>query len=210
VLRGASLELRAGQVVTLRGPNGGGKTTLLRVLAGLHRPAAGRVVLAGRDVTATPAERRFPELGLVGQDPGRHLLTERVDDEVAFAVRRLGLGGRERRARVDETLEALDLGGLAGRHPLDLSAGERERVALGAILAARPGVIALDEPTRGMDPARKAALAALLRARAGEGAAVVVATHDAGFARAAGDVALELAGGAVRPAAVPVDAQAAR
>jgi energy-coupling factor transport system ATP-binding protein len=202
VLRGVDIELRAGQVTTLRGPNGCGKSTLLRVLAGLHRPEAGRVLLDDRDVTAVPAERRFPRIGLVGQDPGRHLLTERVDEEIAFALRRLGLPAPERRARVAEVLEALDLGGVGGRHPLDLSVGQRERVALAAILAARPAVIALDEPTRGMDPARKAGLADLLRARAAEGAAAIVATHDAGFARAVGDVALEMGGGGVRPAAV--------
>jgi energy-coupling factor transport system ATP-binding protein len=201
VLRGAHLELHAGRVTTLRGPNGSGKTTLLRVLAGLHRPDAGRVVLGGRDVTGLPAERRFPEVGLVGQDPGRHLLTERVDDEVGFALSRLGLTAAERRARLAEALEQHGLTALAGRHPLELSVGQRERVALAAILAARPSVIALDEPTRGMDPDRKAALARTLRARAAEGAAVIVATHDGGFARAAGDVALEMAGGSVRPAA---------
>jgi energy-coupling factor transport system ATP-binding protein len=208
VLRGAGLALRAGRVTILRGPNGSGKSTLLRVLAGLHRPEAGRVRVAGRDVTELPAERRFPEVGLVGQDPGRHLLTERVDDEVGFALARLPLPAAERRRRVAEALEQLDLAPLAGRHPLDLSVGQRERVALAAILAARPRVIALDEPTRGMDPGRKAALAALLRARAAEGAAVVVATHDAGFARAAGDVALEMAGGSARPAPVPAPAPA--
>jgi energy-coupling factor transport system ATP-binding protein len=210
VLRGASLELRAGRVVTLRGPNGCGKTTLLRALAGLHRPDGGRVLLGRRDVTTLPAERRFPAVGLVGQDPGRHLLTERVDDEVGFALRQLGLPAGERRARVAEAMAALELGPLAARHPLELSVGQRERVAIAAILAVRPAVIALDEPTRGMDPARKAALAQLLRARAADGAAVIVATHDAGFARAAGDVALEMAGGRVRVAPGPVPAGAPR
>jgi energy-coupling factor transport system ATP-binding protein len=203
VLRGACLELAAGVVTILRGANGSGKTTLLRVLAGLHRADAGRVLVDGRDVTHEPAERRFPAVGLVGQDPGRHLLTERVDREVAFALERLPLDRRERRARAAEALQELGLEMLADRHPLDLSVGQRERVALAAILCARPGVVALDEPTRGMDPARKAELAALLRARAGSGVAVVVATHDAGFARAAGDRVLYVAGGQVRPAPAP-------
>jgi energy-coupling factor transport system ATP-binding protein len=168
------------------------------------------VLLGGRDVTAVPAERRFPEVGMVGQDPGRHLLTERVDDEVGFALERLGVPAAERRRRVAAALAALDLAGLAGRHPLDLSVGQRERVALAAILAARPRVIALDEPTRGMDPARKAALAALVRARAAAGATVVVATHDAAFARAVADVALRMEGGALRrePGPAPVEAAA--
>lgn len=201
VLRDAWLELRAGEVTTIHGPNGCGKTTLLRVLAGLHRPDAGRVMLEGRDVTDDRAERRFPALGVVGQDPGRHLLTERVDDEVGVALRGLRLSGAQRRARVAAALEELGLGPVAGRHPLDLSVGQRERVALAAILVARPGVIALDEPTRGMDPERMAALAALLRARAAEGVAIVVATHDGAFARRAGDRALAMRDGALHATA---------
>ncbi len=197
VLRDACMELREGEVATIQGPNGCGKSTLLRVLAGLHRPERGRVVLAGADVTERPAERRFPALGFVGQDPGRHLLCERVDAEVAFALARLPMTDVERRTRVAGILRDLELGALAGRHPLDLSVGQRERVALAAILAARPGVIALDEPTRGMDPARRSALAAIVRARAREGAAVVVATHDAAFAREVGDRSLIMRDGAL-------------
>jgi energy-coupling factor transport system ATP-binding protein len=203
VVRDAWLELRAGVVTTIHGPNGCGKSTLLRVLAGLHAPERGRVVLEGEDVTDRSVERRLPALGFVGQDPGRHLLTERVGDEVGFALRRMRLSEAERRWRAAEAIDALDLGPLIDRHPLDLSVGQRERVALAAILALGPGVIALDEPTRGMDAVRKAALAALLRARAADGAAVVIATHDASFARQVGDRALAMCDGGLRAAPRP-------
>lgn len=192
VLAGASLELCAGTVTALRAPNGAGKTLLARVIAGLHAPGAGRVMLDGRDVTGIPAERRFPALALVSQDPGRHLLTERVDLEVGYALVRLGVPEAERRRRVARALEHADLAGMDDRHPLDLSVGERERVALAAALVADPGVIVLDEPTRGMDPERKARLAGILRDRAAGGAAVLVTTHDASFAAAVADRTLTL------------------
>jgi energy-coupling factor transport system ATP-binding protein len=169
------------------GPNGSGKSTLLRVLAGLHAPEGGAVVLDGAEVTHLPAERRFPAIGMVGQDPGRHLLTERVRDEVGFALARTGVPRQERAARVARVMADLRLDGLGDRHPLDLSVGQRERVALAAVLVAEPGVILLDEPTRGMDPEGATALAAVLRRRAAEGAAVLVATHDPGFAAAVAD-----------------------
>jgi energy-coupling factor transport system ATP-binding protein len=203
VLRDVSLELRAGEVVAISGSNGSGKSTLLRVMAGLHAPDSGTVLLEGTDVTRRPAERRFPALALVGQDPGRHLLTERVDAELAIALRATAIPEAARPRRIADMLDALELDDVADRHPLDLSVGQRERVALGAVLVARPGVIVLDEPTRGMDPARKAALAALLRERAAEGAAVLVATHDSAFAHEAGDRALVMSDGRLLPAPSP-------
>ena len=110
------------------------------MLAGLHRPDAGPWCCDGARGHGVPAERRFPAIGLVGQDPGRHLLTERVDDEVGFALRAAGAArtgaARPGGARRWRTCE---LGGLADRHPLDLSVGQRERVALAAILVAEPG-----------------------------------------------------------------------
>ncbi len=198
VLAGAELDLHAGEVTALRAPNGAGKTLLARVIAGLHAPDTGRVLLDGRDVTGMPAERRFPDLVLVTQDPGRHLLTERVDDEVAYVLVRLGVADDERRRAVAGALREADLEGMDDRHPLDLSVGERERVALAAGLITRPGVIVLDEPTRGMDPVRKARLGALLRARAAQGAAVLVTTHDAAFAAATAHRILTLDQVAVR------------
>ena len=164
----ASLEVRRGEVVALVGPNGAGKTTLARIAAGLIEPDAGEV----EHLCAA----------YLAQDPGRHLVTEHVLDEVA-------LGADEARARV--ALEQLGLSAHASRHPRDLSAGERERVALAAVLATEPDFLVLDEPTRGVDPERKAELARLLRAQAPQRGTLVV-THDLPWAAEVADRIVEL------------------
>jgi energy-coupling factor transport system ATP-binding protein len=157
----ASLELRRGEIVALTGRNGSGKTTLAKLAASLLEPAAGAVRRAGR-------------AAYLSQDPGRYLTRDRADEEVA-----LGIGGDLHRAR--RWLGAVGLAGLAHRHPRDLSSGERERLALAAVLAVEPDLLVLDEPTRGVDPNRKAELAELLRAAAPARATLVV-THDEPFA----------------------------
>jgi energy-coupling factor transport system ATP-binding protein len=198
VLSGAGLQLDAGSVTALAGDNGSGKTTLARVLAGLHAPSSGHVRLDGEDVTPLPVERRFPRLAFVGQDPGRVLLRERVDDEVEFGPRQLGWPADERRRAVKAALGAVGLEALAARHPRDLSGGERERVAVAAALVSRPRVLVLDEPTRGMDDAMRGQLVRLLQAHAAEGNAALVVTHDRALARDAADRLLTLVGGAPR------------
>jgi energy-coupling factor transport system ATP-binding protein len=165
VLEGASLALQRGEIVALTGPNGVGKTTLAKIAAGLLEPGSGSVERNGRSC-------------YLSQDPGRYLVAERVEDEVALAVR--GDLGRARRALAD-----MGLAGFEQRHPRDLSSGERERLALASVLVADPDVLILDEPTRGVDPPRKAELAARLR-RDAERRATLVVTHDLVFA---GDVA---------------------
>jgi energy-coupling factor transport system ATP-binding protein len=160
-LAGAALEVRRGEVVVLEGPNGSGKSTLAKLAAGLLEPDVGSVVRTGRAC-------------YLSQDPGRYLACERVLDEVALAV-----GGDGERAR--EALERVGLGWAGERHPRDLSSGERERLGLAAVEVARPDLLILDEPTRGVDPVRKAELAARLLRYAGDGRAVLVATHDRGF-----------------------------
>ena len=198
ILTDVELALARGSVTVLSGPNGAGKTTLLRTLAGLRPPDRGRILLDDEDVTDVPIEGRFPRIALVAQDPGRHLLCERVDDEIAFALIQLGVPRAERERRIGVALARADLAGLAGRHPLDLSVGERERVAIAAILVAEPTVLLLDEPTRGMDRRAKHGLAGHLRALAATGTTVLVATHDAPFADACGARRLCIDGGRVR------------
>jgi energy-coupling factor transport system ATP-binding protein len=168
VLEHASLEVRRGEVVVLTGPNGVGKTTLAQIAAGLLRPEAGE---------ATHLRSAY-----LAQDPGRHLVTERVLDEVA-------LGSDVERAHA--ALARLGLAGHEQRHPRDLSSGERERLALAAVLATEPDFLVLDEPTRGVDPERKQALARLLRAEAPQRGTLVV-THDLLWAAEVADRTVQL------------------
>ena len=136
VLEEAALTLRRGEIVALTGPNGVGKTTLAKIAAGLLEPLSGQVEAHGRRC-------------YLAQDPGRYLVKDRVVDEAALAVR-----GDLIRAR--QALAEVGLGGLEGRHPRDLSSGERERLALASVLVADPDVLILDEPTRGVDPRARA------------------------------------------------------
>ncbi len=169
ILRGAELRVELGETVALMGRNGAGKSTLLRHAAGLLEPTRGRVERAGR-------------VALLLQNPSDYLLHDRVDREVS--PRALALAG---------------LADLADRNPRDLSGGERQRLALAIVTdgGEEPAVLALDEPTRGMDRLAKALLAEELRRRAARGQAVVVATHDPEFACACAVRAVLLADGRV-------------
>jgi energy-coupling factor transport system ATP-binding protein len=166
VVEGAGLTVGRGEIVALLGPNGSGKTTLAKLAAGLLEPWAGTVSREGRAC-------------YLSQDPGRYLVAERADEEVALAV-----GGDLSQAR--RALAEMGLAGYEARHPRDLSSGERERLALAAVLVAEPDLLVLDEPTRGVDPERKDELTRLLRAQAPTRATLVV-TNDHLFAASVAD-----------------------
>jgi energy-coupling factor transport system ATP-binding protein len=168
ILRGVTLTLHRGEAVALMGRNGSGKSTLLRHAAGLLEPTRGTVERDGR-------------VALLLQNPGDYFLHERVGDEAP-----------------PEALAAAGLVGLAQRNPRDISGGERQRLALAIVSGGPvPSLVALDEPTRGMDRGAKAELADLLRRRARGGEAVLVATHDPEFAAACADRALLMADGRI-------------
>ena len=158
VLDGVDLHVCRGEVVALEGLNGSGKTTLAKVATGLLEPGQGTV-------------RRNGRACYLSQDPGRYLVSERVDEEVAMGV-------HGDLVRSSSALDRVGLGWAAGRHPRDLSSGERERLGLAAVAVAEPDLLVLDEPTRGIDPERKRALGTWLLEYAAEGRGVLVATHD--------------------------------
>ncbi|MCR2808677.1 MULTISPECIES: ABC transporter ATP-binding protein [unclassified Microbacterium] len=184
------LEVRAGEVLGIVGPNGAGKSTLGLTLAGLIPAESGRVAASARlsagvpgDPIAWPSRALLTRIGTVFQDPEHQLLTTTVRAELEVGPRALALPAAEIAARVDELLERLRLAPLADANPYTLSGGEKRRLTVAAMLATRPRVLVLDEPTFGQDAATWAELVDIIaRLRDGsdgdEGAAVVAITHD--------------------------------
>ena len=184
------LEVRAGEALGIVGPNGVGKSTLGLTLAGLVRPEAGRVAASAQlsdgakgDPITWSSRALLTRIGTVFQDPEHQLLTTTVRAELEVGPRALGLPPAVIAARVEELLERLRLSALAAANPYTLSGGEKRRLTVAAMLATRPRVMVLDEPTFGQDAATWAELVAIiarLRDGAGQdpGAAVVAITHD--------------------------------
>jgi cobalt/nickel transport system ATP-binding protein len=169
-------EVRAGESVALVGPNGAGKTTLFLCLAGVLSAGRGVLEVAGLD-PADPAQRRgLPaRLGIVFQNSDDQLFCPTVFDDVAFGPLNLGLPAEEVRARVREGLERVGLAGFEERVPLHLSGGEKRRVALAGVLAMRPGVLLLDEPSMYLDPRGRRELIGLINSL---GTTRLIAAHD--------------------------------
>jgi len=168
------LEVDAGEVVAVMGRNGSGKSTLLNHMAGLRAPGSGRVRVLGTSPSDVPPRTLISLVGLVPQDAGMLLYGESVADECATADRETGLDPGTTAAVLGEVLPAMP----PDRHPRDLSEGQRLALALAVVLAPRPPLLLLDEPTRGLDYPSKHRLVATLRKLAADVVGVVVATHD--------------------------------
>ena len=150
-LRDLSFAVGAGSRTAVIGENGAGKSTLVSCLAGI-RAGSGKYIFNGRPVTGKAGRELWREIGLVFQDPSDQLFCPSCREEIAFGLKRLGLSASTIRTRVEETLEQVRLSGFEDRPPHHLSAGERKRVALAAVLAMHPRVLILDEPTANLDP----------------------------------------------------------
>ncbi len=200
-LAGLSLEVPPGELLAVLGPSGSGKSTALRVVAGLERADAGRVLVAGRDVTAEPAGRR--DVAMVFQSFALfpHLT---VAENIGFGLAARRAPAVEREARTREAAEVLGLGDLLARRPAALSGGERQRVALARALASRPKVLLMDEPLSNLDaPLRERARAEIRRLHTETGATIVYVTHDQDEALSLGQRVAILDAGRIRQLADP-------
>ncbi|MCD6290547.1 MAG: ABC transporter ATP-binding protein [Anaerolineae bacterium] len=175
-LAGISLDVYPGEFVAVMGRNGSGKTTLLKHLVGLLKPDQGRVIVNGLDTRKVGTDTIAKSVGYVPQRPDALLFADTVAQELAFTRRSQGMPPDPEADR--RLLAQLGLDALANRYPRDLSAGERQRVALAAILVANPRVLLLDEPTRGLDYLQKEQLIGILNALRAAGKAIIMATHD--------------------------------
>jgi cobalt/nickel transport system ATP-binding protein len=175
-LDGVTFAVAAGQSLALVGPNGAGKTTLFLSLAGVLRTSPGRIRVAGLD-PSVPAERKqLPaRLGIIFQNSDDQLFSATVADDVAFGPLNLGLPPDKVRQRVDEALANVGLPDLKERPPHHLSGGEKRRVALAGVLAMRPEILLLDEPSMFLDPRGRRELIRWLNDFSGT---KIVATHD--------------------------------
>lgn len=180
-LRGVDLQLRAGEAVALMGRNGSGKTTLLRCLVGLLRPGEGHILLDGADISGRDTATLARDVAYLPQNPDDLLFAETVAGELAATLRNHGRLDRTAgipAGSIQSTLERLDLLPYAATYPRDLSVGQRQRVALGAVTVTRPGLLLLDEPTRGLDSAARQRLLAHWRRWLAEGLGLLLVTHD--------------------------------
>lgn len=197
VLRDLDFSLRPGEIVAITGPNGAGKSTLLRLFNGLLRPSSGDVRVGGNSITRTPVGQVAASVGLLFQHPRDQLFERTALREVCFGLRPLfGPEGATVRARA--ALEDVGLSAAASVHPAELPASQQRLLALATVLAREPAVLALDEPTVGLDRHGVERLAQAVKEAAARGTGVVLVTHDAGYARTAAHRNLEFDAGRLR------------
>jgi energy-coupling factor transport system ATP-binding protein len=194
-LDGVDLSVRAGEALAVTGPNGSGKSTLALLVAGLLRPARGRVALDGAEPWALPARRLVTRVGTVFQDPEHQFVTGRVEEELMVGPLRAGRFAPDARRIAMDLLERLHLTHLAAANPFTLSGGEQRRLSVATALATAPPLLVLDEPTFGQDRRTYAELVALLAAHCDGGGAALFASHDEDLVASLADRTLRLEGG---------------
>jgi energy-coupling factor transport system ATP-binding protein len=195
VLCGLDFTAYFGEITAICGANGTGKSTLLKLLAGVFRPQEGRICVDGKRISSYKGGSLYRNmLAMLPQNPCDILIEETVLGELSHSPN----GENYQREEIDSLLERLGIAeNLLDSHPFDLSGGEVQRVALAKLLLTKPRILLLDEPTKGLDPVCKRRLSEILRRLAEEGTAVIFVTHDLDFAAEVSDRTALVFGGRV-------------
>ena len=173
-----SLEINKGEVIAIVGNNGAGKSTLSKLICGFEKPQKGRLLFEGKDLSALSIKERADHIGYVMQNPNQMISKVMIRDEVALGLRTRGVGEEEIQSRVDETLKICGLWPFRSWPVSALSYGQKKRVTIASILALRPEMIILDEPTAGQDYRHYTEIMEFLSLLNKQGVTIVMITHD--------------------------------
>ncbi len=179
-LKGVSLKIEKGEMVALLGKNGAGKSTLFLHLNGIYEPDEGKVFIDGEELKYDKKSllKFRQKVGIVFQNPDDQIFAPTVEEDVAFGPLNLGLSMEEVQDRVEEALDRVGMSGFEKTAPHHLSGGQKKRVAIAGILAMKPEIMVLDEPTAGLDPQGVTNLVKLLKELNDEGITIVISTHE--------------------------------
>nr|WP_296808689.1 ATP-binding cassette domain-containing protein [uncultured Methanobrevibacter sp.] len=179
-LKGVSLKIEKGDMVALLGKNGAGKSTLFLHLNGIYQPDEGKVFIDGEELKYDKKSllKFRQKVGIVFQNPDDQIFAPTVEEDVAFGPLNLGLSMEEVQNRVEDALERVGMTGYEKTAPHHLSGGQKKRVAIAGILAMKPEIMVLDEPTAGLDPNGVTNLVKLLKELNAEGITILISTHE--------------------------------
>ena len=179
-LKGVSLKIEKGEMVALLGKNGAGKSTLFLHLNGIYQPDEGKVFIDGEELKYDKKSllKFRQKVGIVFQNPDDQIFAPTVEEDVAFGPLNLGLPMEEVQNRVEEALARVGMSGFEKKAPHHLSGGQKKRVAIAGILAMKPEIMVLDEPTAGLDPQGVTDLSKLLDELNEEGITILISTHE--------------------------------
>lgn len=197
ILDDVSFDVYKGEFLAILGNNGAGKSTLLKVLTGFVKQSAGSILCEGKEITPLSIRKRADILGYVMQNPNHMITKHMIYDEIAFGLRNFGYQEEEVKERVEEALQVCGLAAFRNWPISSLSYGQRKRVTIASILALRPRIIVLDEPTAGQDHKNYTEFMSFLRSLREKGITVVMITHDIQLALEYADRAVVLSGGKV-------------
>ncbi len=192
-----TLSLAKGELAAITGLNGSGKSTLTRLMLGLLKPQSGRLSLEGKPISSYSLAAAGEKIGYVLQNPNQMLFNTSVFNEVAFGLRWKGIKGSDLKERCHHYLDLFNLWSLRDQFPFNLSEGQKQMVAISAVLALNPSCLILDEPTKSIDSYRKDILVEVLAAVNTLGTGVIVVSHDRPFVEALGGREIKMVRGKV-------------